>query len=64
MFQAPTANLEVSVCLPNSTFELTPPDPTVAISALNPMPYWDVQNYSDNVMTATSVFDSTTNLAC
>lgn len=47
--------------LPNSTFELTPPDPTVAISALNPMPYWDVQNYSDNVMTATSVFDSTTN---
>jgi hypothetical protein len=47
--------------LPNATFELTPPDTTASISQSNPLPYWDVQEYSEGVMTAQCLFDSTTN---
>jgi len=47
--------------LPNSTFELTPPDTTAVISAANPLPYWDVQDYSAAVMSGSAVYDSTTN---
>lgn len=47
--------------LPNSTFELTPPDTTAVISAANPLPYWDIQDYSSAVMSGSAVYDSTTN---
>jgi hypothetical protein len=47
--------------LPNSTFELTPPDTTAVISAANPLPYWDVQDYSSGVMSGSAIYDSTTN---
>jgi hypothetical protein len=47
--------------LPNSTFELTPPDTTAVISAANPLPYWDVQDYSSAVMSGSAIYDSTTN---
>jgi hypothetical protein len=47
--------------LPNATFQLTPPDTTTTISQANPLPYWDVQDYSAGVMTAQALFDSTTN---
>jgi hypothetical protein len=47
--------------LPNSTFELTPPDTNAVISAGNPLPYWDVQDYSSAVMSGSAIYDSTTN---
>ena len=47
--------------LPNSTFELTPPDTNAVISAANPLPYWDVQDYSSGVMSGSAIYDSTTN---
>jgi hypothetical protein len=47
--------------LPNSTFELTPPDTNAVISAANPLPYWDVQGYSSGVMSGSAIYDSTTN---
>jgi hypothetical protein len=47
--------------LPNSTFELTPPDTTAVISAANPLPYWDVQDYSSGVMSGSAIYDETTN---
>lgn len=55
------ARVQALFGLPNGTFELTPPDPNVSISQGNPLPYWDVQEYSSGVMTATPVFDATTN---
>ena len=47
--------------LPNATFDLTPPDTTAVISAANPLPYWDIQDYSSAVMSGSAVYDSTTN---
>lgn len=47
--------------LPNSTFELTPPDTTAVISAGNPLPYWDIQDYSAAVMSGSAIYDSSTN---
>ena len=47
--------------LPNSTFELTPPDTTAVISQANPLPYWDVQDYSSGVMSGSAIYDSATN---
>jgi len=47
--------------LPNSTFELTPPDTNAVISAANPLPYWDVQDYSSGVMSGSAIYDSATN---
>ncbi len=47
--------------VPNATFNLTPPTPGSAIIANdNDLPYWKIENLSDGVMTATTVFDSTT----
>jgi len=45
--------------LPNASFSLLPPDPSVPIEEYtNPLPYWQIQTTSNIV--ATSVFDSTT----
>jgi hypothetical protein len=44
----------------NATFELLPPNPNAAISAENPIPYWDFIEYSNGIMSATAVYDSTT----
>jgi hypothetical protein len=46
--------------LPNATFNLTPPDVLSVIDGTNSMPYWDVENSSSLVMSATSVYDATT----
>jgi hypothetical protein len=46
--------------LPNATFNLTPPDVLSVIDGTNPMPYWDVENSSNLVMSATSTYDATT----
>lgn len=55
------ARVQALFGLPNSTFELTPPDTTAVISAANPLPYWDVQDYSSGVMSGSAIYDSTTN---
>ena len=55
------ARVQALFGLPNATFELTPPDTTATINEGNQLPYWDIQEYSEGVMTATSVYDSTTN---
>lgn len=55
------ARVQALFGLPNATFELTPPDTTATINQGNQLPYWDIQDYSAGVMTATSVYDSTTN---
>ena len=55
------ARVQALFGLPNATFELTPPDTTLTINEGNQLPYWDVQEYSSGVMTATCVYDSTTN---
>lgn len=47
--------------IPNANFNLTPPDPDSPIVAnQNDLPYWSIEELSDGVMTATTVFDSTT----
>mgnify|MGYP003645430836 CR=1 FL=1 len=47
--------------IPNATFNLTPPDPAEPIVAnQNDLPYWSIENLSDGQITATTVFDSTT----
>ena len=46
--------------LPNATFNLTPPDVYSAIGPDNTLPYWDWSEYSDGVMTATPIYDATT----
>ena len=47
--------------VPNANFNLTPPDPSSPIAAnSNDLPYWTIDNVSSGVMTATSVFDATT----
>lgn len=55
------ARVQALFGLPNSTFELTPPDTTAVISQANPLPYWDVQDYSSGVMSGSAIYDSTTN---
>jgi len=55
------ARVQALFGLPNATFELTPPDTTLTINEGNQLPYWDIQEYSEGVMTATSVYDSTAN---
>lgn len=55
------ARVQALFGLPNSTFELTPPDTTAVISAANPLPYWDVQDYSSGVMSGSAIYDSATN---
>jgi hypothetical protein len=55
------ARVQALFGLPNATFELTPPDTTLTIDEGNQLPYWDVQEYSEGVMTATAVYDDTTN---
>jgi hypothetical protein len=55
------ARVQALFGLPNATFELTPPDTTLTIDQGNQLPYWDVQEYSAGVMTATAVYDDTTN---
>ena len=46
--------------LPNATFNLTPPDVYAVLGPDNQLPYWDWIDYSDAVITATPVYDSTT----
>lgn len=47
--------------IPNANFNLTPPDPAEPIVAnQNDLPYWSIENLSDGQITATTVFDSTT----
>jgi hypothetical protein len=47
--------------IPNPSFNLTPPDPNVAIdNEANPLPYWTIENESSGVMTATTIFDGAT----
>lgn len=55
------ARVQALFGLPNATFELTPPDTTLTIDQGNQLPYWDIQEYSEGVMTATAVYDETTN---
>jgi len=55
------ARVQALFGLPNATFELTPPDTTLTINEGNQLPYWDIQEYSEGVMKATSVYDATTN---
>jgi hypothetical protein len=55
------ARVQALFGLPNATFELTPPDTTLTINEGNQLPYWDIQEYSEGVMTATAVYDSSTN---
>jgi hypothetical protein len=44
--------------LPNASFNLLPPDPSVALDDNeNPLPFWQVQ--TTNAITATTVYDST-----
>jgi len=45
--------------LPNGTFNLTPPNVYGALSQDNQLPYWDWIEYSDAVMTATPIYDTT-----
>ena len=45
----------------NPNFNLTPPNPDSPIEdQSNPLPFWSIDNGSDGEMTATSVFDATT----
>jgi hypothetical protein len=45
----------------NPNFNLTPPNPDSPIEdQSNPLPFWTIDNGSDGEMTATSVFDDTT----
>jgi len=45
----------------NANFNLTPPDPSLPIVAnSNDLPYWTIENLSDDQITATTVFDDTT----
>jgi hypothetical protein len=45
----------------NPNFNLTPPDPDSPIEdQSNPLPFWSIDNGSEGEMTATSVFDDTT----
>jgi hypothetical protein len=45
----------------NPNFNLTPPDPDSPIEEeSNPLPFWSIDNGSEGEMTATSVFDDTT----
>lgn len=47
--------------IPNASFNLTPPDPAAPIVAnQNDLPYWSIEDLSGGVMTATTIFDSTT----
>lgn len=47
--------------IPNANFNLTPPNPSSPIVAnANDLPYWSINNLSDDVMTATTIFDTTT----
>jgi hypothetical protein len=47
--------------IPNATFNLTPPDPAEPIVAnQNDLPYWGIENLSDGQITATTIFDATT----
>lgn len=46
--------------LPNGTFNLTPPDVYSSLGSDNRLPYWDWAEYSDGTMTATPIYDSTT----
>lgn len=46
--------------LANATFNLTPPDVNSAISFTNAVPYWDLLDYSNGVMSGSAVQDSTT----
>ena len=47
--------------IPNATFNLLPADPSSPIVPnQNDLPYWDVNNLSDGNITATTVFDATT----
>ena len=45
----------------NPNFNLVPPDPDSPIEQeSNPLPFWDIDNASENEITATSVFDEST----
>jgi hypothetical protein len=47
--------------IPNANFNLTPPDPDSPIVAnQNDLPYWSIEDLSDGQITATTVFDDTT----
>jgi len=49
---------QVRLGLPNATFNLLPPDPSLPIVELdNPLPYWQIQT-TDNI-TATPLYDTT-----
>ncbi len=47
--------------IPNANFNLTPPNPSSPIVAnANDLPYWSIDNLSDDLITATTIFDTTT----
>ena len=49
---------QVTIGVPNGTFNLLPANPVSTIDQSNPLPYWDL-SYAENFVT-TMVFDSTT----
>lgn len=47
--------------IPNANFNLLPPSPASPIVAnQNDLPYWAIEDLSDGIITATTVFDATT----
>jgi hypothetical protein len=57
----PAAQREILAGLANGDFAVPPPDPTIAISASNPLPYWTFTDVnSGGSITASIVSDSTT----
>ena len=57
----PSARAQAVYGIANPNFNLTPPDPDSPIEdQSNPLPFWTIDNGSDGEITATSVFDATT----